>query len=100
MTTPPAVEIEDVRKTFGRRKALDRVGIRVAPGEMVALIGTSGSGKSTLLRHIAGLIPADRRGGDPGPRPRSRAAAKSPVTSGASAAASASFSSSSTSWAG
>ena len=63
MTTPPAVEIEDVRKTFGRRTALHRVSLRVEPGEMLALIGPSGSGKSTLLRHISGLVAADRTAG-------------------------------------
>lgn len=64
MTTPSAavpglVQVRDVSKTYGKRKALDGVSVSVAQGEMVALIGPSGSGKSTLLRSITGLIPID-----------------------------------------
>lgn len=41
----------------GRRQVLDRVNVRLGPGELVGLIGPNGAGKSTLMKALAGLLP-------------------------------------------
>ena len=50
-----ALEIENVRKSYGAVKVLHGVSLDMHDGEFVALVGPSGCGKSTLLRMIAGL---------------------------------------------
>ena len=54
-TSTPLLEVRDLAVHHGQLRALDRVSLRVFPGEVYAIIGANGAGKSTLLRTIAGL---------------------------------------------
>lgn len=63
VTSPHAVDIQNIARRFARRWVLRGVTLQVAAGETVALMGRNGSGKTTLLRVIATSLRPTRGGG-------------------------------------
>ncbi|HEY3319804.1 MAG TPA: ABC transporter ATP-binding protein [Planctomycetota bacterium] len=51
-----SLQIDNLRVTYGKTRALDGVSLKLEPGEMFFLLGPSGCGKSTLLRAVAGFV--------------------------------------------
>jgi len=52
------LDVENIETAYGRSKVLFGVSLKVAPGEMVTLMGRNGMGKTTTVRSIMGLTPA------------------------------------------
>lgn len=50
--TSPAIEVSELRKSFGDNEVIKGINFEVAHGEVISLIGPSGSGKSTILRML------------------------------------------------
>ncbi len=64
------IDIRGLDKSFGSTKALDRLDLTVAPGEVRGFLGPNGAGKSTTIRVLLGLLrpnagQARLFGGDP-----------------------------------
>jgi phospholipid/cholesterol/gamma-HCH transport system ATP-binding protein len=55
----PAVELQNVTKSFGGRRVLDDVSLTVPAGRSLGILGRSGTGKSVTLRHMIGLVTPD-----------------------------------------
>ena len=53
------LRVESLDKSFGGFKAVNKAGLDVAKGEIVAVIGPNGAGKTTLFNLITGIIKPD-----------------------------------------
>jgi len=57
--TQSVLTLSDVRKDFGKFRAVDDVSFALRPGERVALLGHNGAGKTTLFKMILGFLKTD-----------------------------------------
>jgi len=53
------LRVENLSKSYGKTKALDKVSLTVSPSEFLVVMGPSGCGKTTLLLTILGVLRAD-----------------------------------------
>ena len=51
------IEVRDLVKTFGAKRAVDGITFRVDRGEVLGFLGPNGAGKSTTMRIITGFVP-------------------------------------------
>ena len=65
-----ALELKDLRKSFGRTDIIRGVGLQVESGQRLAIIGPNGGGKATLVNLISGGLRPGR--GSDGRRPPRR----------------------------
>ena len=54
-TTSLALEVEELTRTFGARKALDSVSFSLPEGAFLSIFGPNGAGKTTLVKVLTTL---------------------------------------------
>ena len=55
----PALDAQEIHKSYGTHEVLRGVDLRVEPGQILGLLGRNGAGKSTLITILCGLRRAD-----------------------------------------
>jgi ABC-type multidrug transport system ATPase subunit len=58
------IDVHDLRKSFGARKVVEGLTLRVAKGEICGFLGANGSGKTTTIRMLCGLLIPDSGAGE------------------------------------
>lgn len=53
------LDIQHLTKTYGEKKAVDDLSLRIAPGEIYGFIGHNGAGKTTTLKAAVGILQFD-----------------------------------------
>lgn len=53
------LKIENLSKSYGDKKAVDSLSLRIAPGEIYGFIGHNGAGKTTTLKAAVGILRPD-----------------------------------------
>jgi len=54
--TPPLMRTEELVKSYGGRRVVNKVSIYVNPGEVVGLLGPNGAGKTTTFNMVVGVV--------------------------------------------
>jgi ABC-2 type transport system ATP-binding protein len=62
-TTEWIIDVENLRKTFPGKIAVDSVSLQVKKGEIFGFLGPNGSGKTTFIRMLCGLLVPDSGSG-------------------------------------
>lgn len=50
------IETYDLSKSYGKLKAVDRLNLRIEPGELFGFLGPNGAGKTTTIKMLAGIL--------------------------------------------
>jgi ABC-2 type transport system ATP-binding protein len=58
-TSPPAIAVTGLRKSYGDKIVLDGIDLNVPEGTIFALLGPNGAGKTTMVQILSTLIGAD-----------------------------------------